>query len=120
VCACACFAGYEMGQSEFSYLASGSRDRTVKLWDPLKSICLMTFTAHENWVRSVLIHPTGKYIISCSDDKTIRVLDVKEGRCMRTITEAHGHFVSSIAMSANYPVLVSGSVDRNVCVWNCS
>jgi platelet-activating factor acetylhydrolase IB subunit alpha len=37
----------------------------------------MTFDCHENWVRSVIIHPTGKFIISCSDDKTIRVLDVK-------------------------------------------
>lgn len=78
-----------------------------------------------------------KYIISCSDDKTIRVLDIKvryflgdlvcngfvslqEGRCMRTISEAHSHFVSTISMSANYPMLVSGSVDKNVCLWHCS
>ncbi len=80
----------------------------------------MTFASHENWVRSVLLHPTGKYILSCSDDKTIRVLDVKEGRCMRTISEAHGHFVTTMSMSCNYPILVSGSVDRNVCVWQCS
>ncbi|RYH32193.1 hypothetical protein EON65_01060 [archaeon] len=64
-------------QSEYSYLVSGSRDRTVKLWDPLKSVCLMTFTVHDSWVRGVLIHPSGKYVISCSDDKSIRVLDVK-------------------------------------------
>lgn len=80
----------------------------------------MTFTAHENWVRCVLFHPSGKLILSCSDDKSIRVLDIKEGRCMRTITEAHTHFISSISMSQQYPVLVSGSVDRNVCVWSCS
>lgn len=64
-------------QSEYSYLASGSRDRTVKLWDPLKGVCLHTFAAHENWVRAVLFHPSYKYIISASDDKTVRVLDIK-------------------------------------------
>lgn len=64
-------------QSEYSYLASGSRDKTVKLWDPLKNACLATFTCHDNWVRSVLLHPNGKYIISCSDDKSIRVVDIK-------------------------------------------
>lgn len=101
-------------------MVSGSRDRTVKLWDALKAICLMTFSVHDSWVRSVLIHPSGKYIISCSDDKTIRVLDIKEGRCMRTIAEAHSHFVTSLSMSANYPVLVSGSVDRNVSIWTCT
>jgi platelet-activating factor acetylhydrolase IB subunit alpha len=64
-------------QGEFSYLASGGRDRTVKLWDPLRGLCLMTFTAHENWVRCVVFHPSYKFLISCSDDKTIRVLDIK-------------------------------------------
>jgi WD40 repeat protein len=64
-------------QNEFSYLASGSRDRTVKLWDSINAICLMTFNCHENWVRQVIFHPSYKYIISCSDDKSIRVLDIK-------------------------------------------
>jgi platelet-activating factor acetylhydrolase IB subunit alpha len=39
----------------------------------------MTFAAHENWVRSVVFHPSGKFIISASDDKTIRVMDIKVG-----------------------------------------
>jgi WD40 repeat protein len=37
----------------------------------------MTFTCHENWVRQVIFHSSFKYIISCSDDKTIRILDIK-------------------------------------------
>ena len=37
----------------------------------------MTFASHENWVRCVIFHPSGKYLISSSDDKTIRILDIK-------------------------------------------
>eukprot|EP01038_Epipyxis_sp_PR26KG_P006659 gene6659-9140_t len=106
--------------NDYSYLASGSRDRTIKLWDPLRGVCLATFTAHENWVRSLFIHPTGKYIISSSDDKTIRVHDIKENRCIRTITDAHTHFVSTVALSQNFPIVVSGSVDQMLSVWHCS
>jgi WD40 repeat protein len=40
----------------------------------------MTFTCHENWVRQVIFHSSFKYIISCSDDKTIRILDIKVSR----------------------------------------
>lgn len=59
------------------YLASGGRDRSVRLWKVSSSECLGVFTAHENWVRGVLIHPNGKYVISCGDDRTIRVFDIE-------------------------------------------
>ncbi len=39
---------------------------------------------------------------------------------MRTISDAHAHFVSSLAMSSSGQVLVSGSVDKNLSLWACS
>jgi len=99
------------------YLASGSRDRTVRLWKISESTCIATFKAHENWVRGVLIHPTGNYVISCSDDKSIRVFDIKNNRCLRTLEDAHNHFVTSLAMHHTLPILVSGSVDQTVRCW---
>lgn len=99
------------------YLASGSRDRTVRLWKLSEAACLATFVAHENWVRSVLIHPSGNYVISASDDKTIRVFDVAGKRCLRVLEKAHDHFVTSIAMHHTLPILVSGGVDQTVRCW---
>jgi platelet-activating factor acetylhydrolase IB subunit alpha len=99
------------------YLASGSRDRTVRLWRVSEQACLAVFRAHENWVRSVLIHPSGNYIISSSDDKSIRVFDIKAVRCLRTLDNAHDHFVTSLHMHHTLPILVSGSVDQTVRCW---
>lgn len=106
--------------NEYAYLASGSRDRTVRLWNAISGQCLMVFSAHDSWVRSVLLHPSGKYILSCSDDKTVRVLDIKENRCMRTINDAHSHFVTCMAFSSQHSTLITGSVDKNASVWSCS
>jgi len=50
---------------------------------------------HDNWVRGLLFHPSGKYIISVADDKTLRVWDVKNKRNSKTL-EAHQHFVTSL------------------------
>jgi len=50
---------------------------------------------HDNWVRGLLFHPSGKYIVSVADDKTIRVWDVKNKRNCKTL-EAHQHFVTSL------------------------
>jgi platelet-activating factor acetylhydrolase IB subunit alpha len=99
------------------YLASGSRDRSVRLWNISTQECLNVFKYHENWVRSVVIHPSGKYIISAGDDRTIRVMDIKSNRCLRTLEDAHPHFVTSVAMHHTLPVMVSGGVDQNVNCW---
>eukprot|EP00571_Detonula_confervacea_P015772 CAMPEP_0172300236 /NCGR_PEP_ID=MMETSP1058-20130122/2363_1 /TAXON_ID=83371 /ORGANISM="Detonula confervacea, Strain CCMP 353" /LENGTH=502 /DNA_ID=CAMNT_0013009955 /DNA_START=44 /DNA_END=1552 /DNA_ORIENTATION=- len=104
--------------SSWDYLASGSRDRTVRLWSVAGGgSCLMTFRAHENWVRSVLVHPSGNHVLSCGDDRSIRVFDIKSNRCLRTIEDAHPHFVTSIAMHHTLPILVSGGVDHTVKCW---
>jgi platelet-activating factor acetylhydrolase IB subunit alpha len=99
------------------YLASGSRDRTVRLWKISESACLATFKAHENWVRSVLIHPSGLYVLSSSDDKSIRIFDIKSNRCLRTLDGAHNHFITSLDMHHTLPILVSGSVDQTLRCW---
>lgn len=43
-----------------------------------------------------MFHPNGKYLLSAADDHTIRIWELKTGRCIRKI-EAHERFVSSLA-----------------------
>lgn len=80
------------------YLISGSRDKTLKLWDVGTGTCLYTFIGHDSWVRDVCWHPAGKYFISASDDKTIRVWDIINKRLNKTL-ESHKHFCTCIGMS---------------------
>lgn len=42
-----------------------------------------------------MFHPGGKFIISASDDKTLRVWDIVNKRNTKTI-EAHSHFCTSL------------------------
>lgn len=113
------------------FLLSGSRDKTIKMWDVSTGMCLMTLVrmgrdptplhatliwalwrsskasrrvsqvvfvlqvGHDNWVRGVLFHPGGKFIVTCADDKTLRIWDYKNKRCMKTLC-AHEHFVTSL------------------------
>lgn len=81
-----------------AFAATGSRDKTIKLWKVENGVCIMTLNGHDNWVRALVFHPDGQYLLSASDDKSIKVWDLAQGgRCCRTIEDAHGHFVSCLS-----------------------
>lgn len=101
------------------FLISGSRDKTIKLWDALNGICLLTLIGHDNWVRGLTFHPGGgKTIISCSDDKTVRVWDFKNQRCAKSL-EAHSHFATTLDFHKSAPFVATGSVDQSLKIWEC-
>lgn len=105
-CAFACAAAYPHlaslaglkkpppASSSGEYLATGSRDKTIKIWDS-RGTLIKTLHGHDNWIRALVWHPGGKYLLSASDDKTIRCWDLtQECKCVKTIDEAHNHFVA--------------------------
>ena len=99
------------------YLASGSRDKSIKIWEAKSGRCLISLVGHDNWVTDLCFHPNGKFLMSVSDDKSLRVWDLSNGRCTKTLKNIHVHFVTSIA--AKQKAVVTASVDQTIKVWNC-
>eukprot|EP01134_Creolimax_fragrantissima_P004116 CFRG4116T1 len=54
------------------YIASGSADSDVLVWDVLTGNCVRTLTAHKETVRDVSFHPYDNMLASTSWDRTVR------------------------------------------------
>jgi platelet-activating factor acetylhydrolase IB subunit alpha len=132
----------------------------VKLWDTQNGQLIRTFVSnlqtpsfcftysifrkagHDNWIRALVFHPNGKYILSASDDNSIRIWDLKTARCYRTVDKPHGHFVTCLAWGRQRQgnaaaengsksngahastdaqkvvyVVATGSVDQSIKIW---
>ena len=100
------------------YLASGSRDKSIKIWDATTGQCLATLLGHDNWIRGIAWHPGGKYLLSASDDKSLRVWDIAHKRSSKRL-ESPTHLCPSIDFHRAHPYVITGSVDQTIKVWEC-
>ncbi|MDM3859648.1 MAG: ribosome assembly protein 4 [Aphanizomenon gracile PMC644.10] len=98
-------------------LASGSEDKTIKIWDVTTGKVLNTLKGHESWVRSVGFSPDGKKLASGSEDKTIKIWDVTTGKVLNTL-KGHKGYVNSVGFSPDGKQLASGSNDNTIRIWN--
>jgi WD40 repeat protein len=98
-------------------LASGSWDRTVRLWDARSGRLLNALEGHEDNVSSVAFSPDGALLARGSWDRTVRLWDVRSGRLPNAL-EGHEEGVLSIAFSPDGVLLASGSDDGTVKRWD--
>ena len=79
-----------------SLLASGSDDKTVRVWDVSTSTELWTRHEHNGRTTDVVFSPDGKTLASASEDYTIRLWDVRTGTHLRKLTGRHIRGVSQV------------------------
>ncbi len=67
-------------------------------------------------MRSVAISSDNKFIVSGSEDNTIRVWE-RDSRTQLQEIKGHNSYVNSVAISSDNMFIVSGSDDKTIRVW---
>jgi WD40 repeat protein len=100
-----------------SMVASGSDDRTVRLWNGHTGSHLRTLTGHTLGVWSVSFSPTGQILASSGMDKTVQIWNAHTGERLQTLT-GHTRAVQTVAFSPTNPLLASAGNDSTIRLWN--
>ena len=97
------------------YLASGSADNTIRIWNSTTGKLLKTLRGHTRWVTSLAVLQDGT-LASGSNDGIIRIWNTTTGEILKTL-RGHTDWVTSLAVLQD-GTLASGSHDNTIRIWN--
>ncbi|MCP2730155.1 WD40 repeat domain-containing protein [Symplocastrum sp. BBK-W-15] len=104
-------------------LASGSLDKTIKLWNLETGNLLATLVGHSSAVLSVAFSPVGQILASSSNlelrDGCIKLWDVEPARLRQTLGGGLINLrVNSLAFSPDGQTLASGHAEAKIRLWH--
>eukprot|EP00741_Cyanophora_paradoxa_P009357 tig00000144_g9065.t1 len=106
-----------------SSLASGSGDKTVRIWDIDTETAEHTLEGHTSWILCVSWSPDGRRLASGGMEGDVRVWEPKEGKQLGKPLKGHQKWITSIAweplhLNSGCTRLASSSKDGTVRVWD--
>jgi mitogen-activated protein kinase organizer 1 len=116
-----------------SYILTGSSDRTIRLYNPqkapLSSVApsapnayppglVSKYSAHGYEVLSIDVDQNNEHFVSTGGDKTIFLWDVKTAQTIRRYTGHVGRVNRGVFGGEDDSVIVSGSFDGTVKIWD--
>lgn len=87
---------------------SGSKDKTVRMWNLITKTCERTFTGHTGAVGCLASTSDTRIIVSGSADFTIRVWSTETGECLHTL-EGHHDSIKCLRITDDNRFAIAGS-----------
>ncbi|KAI8815607.1 quinon protein alcohol dehydrogenase-like superfamily [Fimicolochytrium jonesii] len=103
-------------------IVSGSSDGSLILWDPKAATATLRLTAsdarfHSVGITSLAMHPDGQLLLTGAEDGTARLIHGGNGRILASF-DSHTESIEAAAFCPTMPIVATGSVDGNICLWD--
>ena len=97
---------------------SSSEDGSIRQWSTDDGSLLNTLSGHKLDVHSLALSTCGSLLYSASNDKEVRVWEVKTGHCKHVLKT--DHYLNAICKHPRKNMIAVGTDDGFVQVWNMS
>ncbi len=97
--------------------ASGSEDKTVRIWNTEQHTIRATLKGHTGWVTALAFSKDGNTVASGDTDGFVRVWNVRKKQEV-AVLEGHFNQILALAFASDGNTLASGSADGAIHFWN--
>ncbi|MEL7001608.1 MAG: caspase family protein [Bacteroidota bacterium] len=101
------------------YLLTGSRDKTIKLWEIASGRELRTFFGHTSTINDISVSSDGKFFISSSADQTAKMWEITTGKLIKSFN-GHNDYLTSVDISNDNKLLLTSGFDTQAYLWDIS
>jgi len=114
----------QFSPADSSRMASGSGDKTVRIWDCDTGTPYATLKGHSSWCLAVSYSPDGSLIASGDEKGIICIWEAATGKAIGGPLKGHNKFITSLAWEPYHlqevgrPRVASSSKDGTVRVWD--
>lgn len=104
--------------SESDKIATGSFDKTAKLWSAANGVCLQTYYGHTAEVVATELNPISCTLLAtASMDNSARIFNIETGQETHCLSN-HEAEVISVHFNKHGNILLTGSFDNNSYLWD--
>ena len=101
-----------------SFLISGSCDADINLYDINTFTLIRKLVGHNGTIYTFDYCINLNYLISGSEDLTIKIWNLDNFECIYTFEKTHQNDITSLNFISNFKCLYSSSIDGTIIKWN--
>ncbi|KAJ1814769.1 hypothetical protein LPJ56_004760, partial [Coemansia sp. RSA 2599] len=100
------------------YVITGGQDKLITLRNAQTGKVVQQYEGQGWAIQGLAISQSGKRMVSCGEGRSVVLWDVGTCGVERKFTSGHSQRVDCVAVNGEATVVVSGSFDKTVAVWD--